>query len=213
MRRRTTLSGVGVIAFALLTAAPLFLANSPGGNYSLKDVTTFYSSGHRPAVIVSLYLGLLGSAILVATLASLGELGGDTPDHRGAHRVFWGCGVAAAASLAVGWGLNLVGPASRTLGGAAPISPKVAYVFAQAGLVTVFGAGCFLLGCALIALAVALAGSVPAWVRWTAVVAGLAGITSVGFFPFFVLIACLIVMGIGLVLVPTREAAPAAATS
>ncbi len=66
-------SGIGAIAFAVLTIATFVVGNPPGGDYSHSDVTAYLSSGHQSAVFVSLYLGLLSALGLLLLVAGLSD--------------------------------------------------------------------------------------------------------------------------------------------
>jgi hypothetical protein len=62
----------------------------------------------------------------------------------------------------------------------------------------------------LIAFVIGGRALVPAWLRWSTLVAGVAGVVSLAFFPAALVLLWGIVMGIWL-LVPSRE--PAVATA
>ena len=94
-------SGIGAIAFAVLTIATFVVGNPPGGDYSRSDVTDYLASGHQLAVFVSLYLGLLSAIGLLVLVAGLSSA--STNDSL--RRLFWGNGIAATAACATGWGL------------------------------------------------------------------------------------------------------------
>jgi hypothetical protein len=68
-----------------------------------------------------------------------------------------------------------------------------------------FGAGALLLGCALLTFA---AGPVtlPAWIRWTTLVAGIAAIAGLAWFPMFLVYIWAIVIGVALVVIEWRQA-------
>jgi hypothetical protein len=184
----------------------LIVSSPPGGSYRLQDISNFVAHGHWVAIFVALYLGLLAVIGLLTALLELRGLAGDSV----LGQISWGAGVAAAAALAVGWCVELVVPMSRALGGGKPMPPAVEYGFTQTGKVITWGAGFFLLGCALIAFAAA-ASTVPAWWRWIAMIGGIAGVLSIAFFPSVILALFVLVLGIGMT--ASNRATTAAAES
>ncbi len=208
MTKENRAAGIGGVAFGVLFFAAMMIANGPGGNYSASEVTAFNASGHRLAVFVALYAALFACGGLVALLAGLrGTITGTGTGTGHAGQVFWGCGLAGATALAVGWALVSTVPMSMTLGGGKAFDPKVMYAFDQAGLVVVFAAGGVLLGVSLIALAIASTETLPKWMRTTTAVAGVLGLASPAFFPFFVLLLWSLTAGVW-TLTSTRQARP-----
>ncbi len=192
-------SGIGAIAFAVLTIATFVVGNPPGGDYSHSDVTAYLSSGHQSAVFVSLYLGLLSALGLLLLVAGLSDA---VEDDR-LRRVFWGSGVAAAGACATGWCLVAAPATALTFGSAArPIDPKLAYVLIETGFVFILGAGCVLLGAALLVLVAGSRRTLPAWVRWTTALGGVASLTSLAFFPSFLVPVWAVVVGTWLLCSP-----------
>ncbi|HEY1336992.1 MAG TPA: hypothetical protein VGF59_05750, partial [Bryobacteraceae bacterium] len=63
-------------------------------------------------------------------------------------------------------------------------------------LVVGFAAGGIMLGAALLVLAVNSSGELPTWLRWLTGVAGVLGLASPAFFPFFALLLWSLVIGI-----------------
>lgn len=195
MTKAKRATGIGGVAFGVLFFAAMMIANGPGGTYSASEVTAYNASGHRIAVFVALYAALFACGGLVALLAGLrGTITGAGNGH--AAQVFWGCGLAGATALAVGWALVSTIPISMTLGGGKAFAPKVMYAFDQAGLVVVFAAGGVLLGVSLIALAVASGETLPTWMRRTTAVAGVLSLASPAFFPFFFLLLWSLTAGV-----------------
>jgi hypothetical protein len=74
------------------------------------------ASSHHGSVFVGAYLLLLGTFGLIWLLAYLREIGFASSDAMTA-RLFWGSGLCAAASLAVGWSLMLGVAMSAAFGG------------------------------------------------------------------------------------------------
>jgi hypothetical protein len=127
-------------------------------------------------------------------------------------RVFWGTGICAAASLAVGWSLMLGVAMSTAFGGhSVTLAPNVTYVLVEVGSTAVWGAGAFLLGLALIAFSLAATAVFPTWLRVATGVAGIGGITGVAFFPSGLLLLWGIAVGLWLVFAGRRVADPAVA--
>jgi hypothetical protein len=54
---------------------------------------------------------------------------------------------------------------------------------------------------------------VPSWVRWTTLVAGVAGLAAVAWFPLFLAYLWAIALGVWLLLSPTRYRVPEPATA
>ena len=79
------------------------------------------------------------------------------------------------------------------------------YVFSESGWAVMYGAGGILLGAALITLVVGRV-ALPAWVRWSTAVAGMAALAAIASFPFFLVYIWAIVLGLW-----TLVAAPAQA--
>jgi len=135
---------------------------------------------------------------LICLLARLREL--LAPGDQWARSVFWGTGLAGAASFAVGWGViggQVVAHTEAGGNGGTPISiaPDVTYLISEVGVVFIFGSGATMLGLALIALMIGSRGTLPAWLRWSTLVAGLCGIAGLAFFPFFLLLLWAVVVG------------------
>jgi hypothetical protein len=170
-------------------------ANPPGGSYRASDVATYLAEGHRITVLVAMHLGLLGVVGLICLLAHLRAMLDDGRLDRRAASVFWGTGLAAAASFAVGWGV-VGGQALAHLegGSGVVIAPAVTHVIGQLGVTFIFGSGSIMLGFALIVLMLNSRAIFPTWLRWLTLFAGLCGVAGLAFFTFFVLLICLIVI-------------------
>ena len=204
------LAGVGGIAFGVLTLVSVMVSKAPGGGFNPSDAADYLARGHRVVAILSAYMGWLGVLGLIFFLARLREL--VTPAGEWAANVFWGAGLAGAASFAVGWGViggQVVAhtEAGGSGGTAISIAPDVTYLLSEVGVVFIFGSGATLLGFALIALMVGARATLPAWVRWSALVAGVCGVAGLAFFPFFLLLLWAAVIGVWVL---TAAADPAA---
>jgi hypothetical protein len=199
MKRLTRLGGIGGIAFAVLTVVTFPLAATPGGNYTASDLTSFVASGHRPAVFVSLYLAVIAASGLICLFARLRQAivaagGRQVPDV-----IFWGAGLAVAIAFLFGWIISFSVPMTYAFSnGGFAIAPAVTYAIVELGLELVFGAGGILMGLALIGLFIGSRGALPAWLRWVTLVAGIVGLASPAFFPFFALLLWGLVTGIWL---------------
>jgi hypothetical protein len=211
MRSRSALAGVGSIAFSVLTIVGLALANPPGGTYKASDAAKYVAKGHHVAVFASVYLLLLAVLGLLLLLAYLRDLLSAAPDSERVARIFWAMGIGAATSFAVGWAIVLGNAIAHAFGGSGVVvDPAVTYLASELGFSVVFGPAAILLGFALIAFVIGGRALVPAWLRWSTLVAGVAGVVSLAFFPAALVLLWGIVMGIWL-LVPSRG--PAVATA
>jgi hypothetical protein len=211
MRSRSALAGVGSIAFSVLTIVGLALANPPGGTYRASDAVKYVAKGHHVAVFASVYVLLLAVLGLLLLLAYLRDLLSAAPDGERVARIFWAMGIGAATSFAIGWAIVLGNAIAHAFGGSGVVvDPAVTYLASELGFSVVFGPAAILLGFALIAFVIGGRALVPAWLRWSTLVAGGAGIVSLAFFPAALVLLWGIVMGIWL-LVPSRG--PAVATA
>jgi len=211
MRSRSALAGIGSIAFSVLTIVGLALANPPGGTYKASDAVKYVAKGHHVAVFASVYVLLLAVLGLLLLLAYLRDLLSAAPDGERVARIFWAMGIGAATSFAIGWAIVLGNAIAHAFGGSGVVvDPAVTYLASELGFSVVFGPAAILLGFALIAFVIGGRALVPAWLRWSTLVAGLAGIVSLAFFPAVLVLLWGIVMGIWL-LVPSRG--PAVATA
>ena len=211
MRSRSALAGVGSIAFSVLTIVGLALANPPGGTYKASDAAKYVAKGHHVAVFASVYVLLLAVLGLLLLLAYLGDLLSAAPDGERVARIFWAMGIGAATSFAIGWAIVLGNAIAHAFGGSGVVvDPAVTYLASELGFSVVFGPAAILLGFALIAFVIGGRALVPAWLRWSTLVAGVAGVVSLAFFPAALVLLWGIVMGIWL-LVPSRGPAVAAA--
>jgi hypothetical protein len=212
--RGPLLAGVGAIAFGILTIVAVFVANAPGGNYSLSSVTDYLAHGHRIAAIVVTQLALLAILGLICLLAQLRDTISIEPANKRAGTIVWGTGVAAAAAFAIGWGV-LGGQIVAHLEGGSPIviPPAVTYLISEIGAVFIFGCGAALLGLALIVLMLNSRTTLPTWLRRLTLFAGLCGIAGLAYFTFFVLMIWGVVIGIWLLSTRGNSLDAAAATA
>jgi hypothetical protein len=211
MRSRSALAGVGSIAFSVLTIVGLALANPPGGTYKASDAVKYVAKGHHVAVFASVYVLLLAVLGLLFLLAYLRDLLSAAPDRGRVARIFWAMGIGSATSFAIGWAIVLGNAIAHAFGGSGVVvDPAVTYLASELGFSVVFGPAAILLGFALITFVIGGRALVPAWLRWSTLVAGVAGIVSLAFFPAVLVLLWGIVMGIWL-LVPSRG--PAVATA
>jgi hypothetical protein len=146
------------------------------------DVANYIGAGHFPTVIGTGYLAVLAVVGLICLLAYLREAIAAQPDRVTAANIFWGVGLASAASFAVGWGLVTgIAVAAAEGGASASVPHSVTYVLSDTMINVLFGSGAILLGFALIALMLGSRGSLPRWVRWMSLIAGVLAITA----PFY----------------------------
>lgn len=196
MKEHRSLAGIGGIAFGVLTFVAFLVGGPPGGDYDTGNIADFVDKGHRPALWISLYLMLIASLGLIVVMAYLREAVVASPRIA---RVLWATAVAGAGAFAIGWALALTVPVSLAIGGGPQVAPELVYTFSQGGLGVIFLVGGLMLGFALIALFLGAA-AVPGWFRWATGVAGVLGLASPAFFPFFALLLWGLVVGVWLVL-------------
>jgi hypothetical protein len=209
MKGRSLPAGIGSLAFGTLTFVGFLIASPPGGDYKVSDIVDYVARGHRAAVFVSLYLVLLSSIGLLLLIARMRTAVAD-----GARAsIFWALGLAAAAAWTIGYAIVVAVPAAMAFSGGhtAPLTSGVIYTFCEAGFAVMYGAGGAFLGAALVTFA-ARPVAVPSWVRWSTLVAGVAGLAALAWFPFFLVYIWAIVIGLWLI-VADRAPAPVAQTA
>ncbi|HEV2035700.1 MAG TPA: hypothetical protein VGU71_16160 [Candidatus Dormibacteraeota bacterium] len=207
IREGSALAGVGAIAFSVFTVLGFAVGGAPGGNYRESDVANYVSIGHLPTVIVTGYLALFGVLGLICVFAYLREVVSVDPGHKLATSIFWGTGLAAAASMAVGWGLVTGIAVAAAEGGSSnpgnavggAISHPETYALSDTSLNVIAGSGGFMLGFALISLMVASRGTLPDWLRWLTLVIGVLAVAAPAYFPAFAIPVWGIVMGAWLI--------------
>lgn len=202
MRRLTLLGGIGGIAFAVLIFVAFAWGAPLGGSYHASDARNYVSSGHRTAAFVSVYLALIGVLGLVLLLARLREaIDGASGEQNAALTIFWGLGLVSAACFAAGFVVAFSVPiayAYASSGESYGIGPAEVYAIAQAGGSVIYGAAGVLLGFTLITLFIGGRSALPAWLGWVTLIAGILGLASFGFFPWFALLIWSLVTGIWL---------------
>ena len=203
MQRRSLVAGIGAVAFGVLPIVAFMVGNPPGGNYKASDIADFLAKGHRPAVFVSMYLVLLSVVGLLFLLARLRESIGDGERAP----LFWGFSVTAVGAWLAGYAVGISPSVALAFSGGKlhTLSARVAYTFSEAGWAIMYGAGGLLLGCALVTWAVGPV-ALPAWVRWSTLVAGIAGLAAIAWFPFFLVYLWAIVIGVALIVIELRQA-------
>lgn len=203
MKNVSFLAGIGGVVFTVLFVVATIVSTPLGGTYKASDVTDYLARGHRPAVIVALYLALIAVAGLILFLARF------RPAVQGPWgTLYWSASVGAATLMLAGYSIALSPSLIVAYGGSAVApSPPLGYDLAEIGWVVAYGAGGTLLGLALLTLVLASAG-LRAWVRWSGLVAAVAAIASPAWFPFFVVLLWVLVVGVWL-LVADRATDPA----
>lgn len=199
---RLSSGGIGALAFFVFVVVGIVLASPPGGTYKASDITTYLQRGHRPAVIAALYLVALAAVGLLLLLHRLR----DALDGARA-TVFWALSIAGAASIVAGFGLVAGVPIAMGVGGkGVVIAPTVAYTIAETGWAVLAGVGFTFVGLALLTLTLGPS-ALPAWVRWTTLVGGLAFTAGMAWFPLPLVGIWLLMIGVWL-LVSERSRAP-----
>jgi hypothetical protein len=207
IREGRALAGAGAIAFSVFTAIAVTFGGAPGGNYVESDVANYVAIGHLPTVIVTGYLALFGVLGLICVFAYLREVVSVEPARKLATNIFWGAGLVAAASMAVGWGLVTGIAVAAAEGGssnpgntvAASISHPETYSLSDTSINVIYGSGGFMLGFALVALMVASRGTLPTWLRWLTLIIGVLAIGAPAYFPSFAVPIWGIVVGVWLI--------------
>jgi len=207
IREGRALAGAGAIAFSVFTAIAVTFGGAPGGNYVESDVANYVAIGHLPTVIVTGYLALFGVLGLICVFAYLREVVSVEPARKLATNIFWGAGLLAAASMAVGWGLVTGIAVAAAEGGssnpgntvAASISHPETYSLSDTSINVIYGSGGFMLGFALVALMVASRGTLPTWLRWLTLIIGVLAIGAPAYFPSFAVPIWGIVVGVWLI--------------
>jgi hypothetical protein len=208
LQRGSALAGAGAIGFGVFTVIGNVIGGAPGGSYDEPSVASYVGIGHFAVVVLTGYLALLGVVGLICLLAYLREVLVADADRRFAANVFWGVGLASAASFAVGWGLVTgIALAAAEGGSGASIPHPETYVLSDTMLNVLYGSGGILLGVAMIALMLGSRGSLPNWLRWVSLVAGVLALTAPFYFSAPAIPIWAIVMGIWL-LVARRSSAP-----
>lgn len=203
MQRANLFAGIGGIAFGVLTFAALFVASPAGGTYTPSDVLSFVASNHRAAVFVGLYLTTVAALGLVFLLSRLRDvIGGVGDDESGMQNSFWGLRLASAVCMAAGWAVAFSIPIAYAFagGGGFTLTSSQTYATIEVGDILVYGPGGIFLGSALIVLFLDGRAALPVWLRWVTLIAGVLGLASPAFFPWFALLIWGVVIGIWLLM-------------
>ena len=208
MKREATLGGVGALAFGILTFVALLLANPPGGTYSGQDVADFLARGHRAAVIIAVYvlaLAITGLLLMLSRLRS--TIAGSRAS------TFWALAVASAACWIAGFAIVIAPSTALAFSGGklTTLSGPLVYTVCEAGWAVAYGGGGILLGLALVIYALGPVAA-PAWVRWTTLVAGIAALASIAWFPQFLVYLWAIAIGVWTLVASRSTARETAAT-
>jgi hypothetical protein len=205
-KSESLLGGLGALAFGVLGFAGMVIAQPPGGSYDESQIADFIAAGHRPWVFAGMYATLAAAAGLLLLLARLRSTIAD--DRR--RTIFWGFGVAAVAAWVAGFAI-VAAPsyAIAFSGGDLKTLPgTLVYTVSEAGWGVMYGGGGLLLGCALAAFVIGRV-TVPAWVRAATGIAAVASLAAIAWFPFFVVFAWSIVMGVWSLVTGSRALAAA----
>lgn len=167
-----------------------------GGNYAAADVASYISSGHLVVAIAMALCGLLGAAGLICLGAYLRQRAESEKPGELWPQVIWGLTLGAAICFAVSWGIFVSQPVGNNEALTnLKVPPTITYAIGITGTEVMFESAATLLGFALILVAVANLPRLPAWLRWSTLVIGVLGITSLAFFTFFPLMIWAIVTG------------------
>jgi len=203
-------AALGGILYVVLFIVGLIVAESgePGGDASPAKVIAYYSkSSHRDKIGIGWLISLIGFFGLVWFIAVLGhEVRRLSGEDLLARVTVIGGTIYAALGL-VG---SSLGMAIRTMSDDTyqhRVYPELIHAASDAGYVIHSGGGVGI-GAAMIAVSIAVlrARSLPAWVAWLGVVAGIASIFSIFFFPWIVIAVWLVVAGVLLFVSAGRRA-------
>ena len=209
--RNAQVAGIGAIAFGVLTFVSIFVGDWPGGSYDAVTVRTYVAPSHLPIPLTATLLGLIGLAGLICLFAYLRQLAeGARPLSSLWPQIIWAVGLAGASAFAVGWGMVSAQPLAHAEAGVDLAVPTtLTYMISEATSALIFGAAPMMVGIALVMLSLGVGQALPAWLRWSTLVAGLAGVASLAYFPFFLLLLWNVAVGVWL-LVSSRRLARAA---
>lgn len=199
-RSATVAAGIGSIAFGVLTFVAIFVGGPMGGTYGAADSASYISSGHLVVAVAMALCGLLGVAGLIVLSAYLRQRAELEVSGSIWPRTAWGLLLGAAICFAVTWGIFVSQPVGNNEAGTnLNVPPTITYAIGITGTEVLFESAATLLGFAMILVAIANLPRLPAWLRWSTLVVGILGITSLAFFTFFPLLLWGIVMGVWLI--------------
>jgi hypothetical protein len=207
-RTNSVVAGVGAIGFAVLTFVAIFFVNWPGGGYSESIAKIYVAPGNLPVALIGTLIGLIGVVGLICLFAYLRQAAEESSSPSSlVPQIVWAVGLVGAASFAVGWGLVSAQPLAHVEAGVdLGVAPTLTYMISEATSAIIFGPAPMLVGLALIVLTIGAGKSLPAWLRWLTLGAGVVALTSLAFFTFFLFLVWSIVIGVWL-LIGTRGAA------
>ena len=198
-------AGTALLVFTLGTFAALTIGPAPAGNFSLSQIRSYIASSARATTFTAAVIGVLAA---LALLYYLSALRADMPPGRG-RDLLWGCGVAAAATAAVGWMTDATIPIAYAQGGGhVSLTPSVVYIFANLSAAMVYGPAMLFTGIAVIIAARQLK-TAPRWWRVLGYIGGACAVLSSAYFPFYLFAAYGVVVGVwGLLAKPAPVTAP-----
>jgi hypothetical protein len=206
-RANSVVAGVGAIGFAVMTFVAIFFVNWPGGGYSESIAKSYVAPGNLPVALTGTLTGLIGVVGLICLFAYLKQAAEKSSSPSSlVPQIVWAVSLVGAASFAVGWGLVSAQPLAHVEAGVdLGIAPTLTYMISEATSAIIFGPAPMLVGLALIVLTIGAGKSLPAWLRWLTLGAGVVALTSLAFFTFFLFLVWSIVIGVWL-LIGTRDA-------
>ncbi|SRR6266576_1758263 len=207
-RANSVVGGVGAIGFAVLTFVAISFVNWPGGGYSESIAKNYVAPGNLPVALTGTLIGLIGVVGLICLFAYLRQAAEESSSPGSlVPQIVWAVGLVGAASFAVGWGLVSAQPLAHVEAGVdLGVAPTLTYMISEATSAIIFGPAPMLVGLALIVLTIGAGKSLPTWLRWLTLGAGVVALTSLAFFTFFLFLVWSLVIGIWL-LIGTRGAA------
>jgi hypothetical protein len=191
MQTSRRLAGTALLVFTLGTFAAFSMAPAPAGNYSLSQIHSYLEPSARVTIFAGALIGVLAA---IALLFYLSALRTDMPPGRG-RDLLWGCGIAAAATAAVGWMIGAAIPIAFAEGGGhVTLTPSVVYTFGVVSAGMVYGPAMLFAGVAVVIAAHQLR-TAPRWWRVLGYIGGACAILSIAYFPYYLFVAYGVVVG------------------
>lgn len=185
-------AGIALLVFTLGTFAAFLMAPPPAGDYDLSQIHSYLAPGSRVTIFAGAVIGVLAA---LALLYYLSALRADMPSGRG-RDLLWGSGIAAAATAAAGWAIDVAIPvAYAQAGGHVSLTPSVVYTFGVLAAGMVYGPAMLFTGIAVIIAARQLR-TAPRWWRVFGYIGGASAILSSAYFPAYLFAAYGVIVGL-----------------
>lgn len=199
-------AGIGLIAYAVCTAAAFFGSGAPGGDYSASSVANYIASANLPLIATLWGIAAVGALGLLVVADGLRTQPRSGP-------LLVGLATAGAAVSVAGAFVSGGVAIAMAEGGAAVregVPPAVVYTITEIGNLLAVCAPALCVGVAAIVMAVRSA--LPGWLRVISVPAGICGILAPLFVTYFVFLLWALLAGTAIAVrrtaAPALEAAP-----